>query len=227
MSQPVSESGYNLARNNLLFKSLDQERFDWLLGKARQESRIKGDALFSQGEVADRFYLVMSGRIKLYHLSQDGQEKVVEVISAGNTFAEAVMFMEQGRYPVYAEVLENSQLLVFRSKDYRSLLQDSSEMCFKLMSTMARRLHLRMSEIETLTIQNARHRVIRYLLTQLELVKPANIIELSMTKRLIASRLAMQPETFSRVIHDLKDQGILTIQGRNLEILDVKALKAC
>ncbi|GGK70349.1 Crp/Fnr family transcriptional regulator [Amphritea balenae] len=227
MSQPVSESGYNLARNNLLFKSLDQERFDWLLGKARQESRIKGDALFSQGEVADRFYLVMSGRIKLYHLSQDGQEKVVEVISAGNTFAEAVMFMEQGRYPVYAEVLENSQLLVFRSKDYRSLLQDSSEMCFKLMSTMARRLHLRMSEIETLTIQNARHRVIRYLLTQLELVKPANVIELSMTKRLIASRLAMQPETFSRVIHDLKDQGILTIQGRNLEILDVKALKAC
>ena len=226
MSQPVSESGYNLARSNLLFQSLEQELFDWLIQCARQEARLKGDILFSQGDEADRFYLVISGRIKLYHLSRDGQEKVVEVIGPGNTFAEAVMFMEKGRFPVYAEVLEPSQLVVFRNRDYRSLLEDSSDMCFRLISNMARRLHLRMSEIETLTIQNARHRVIRYLLNQLAQSPEKDRIHLTMTKRLIASRLAMQPETFSRVIHELKEQGILAISGRDLEVLNLKALKA-
>jgi len=225
MSQPVSEYASHLARKNVLFQALSDEVFDWLITGARQQTLLKGDTLFTQGEQADRFYLVVSGRIKLFHLSVDGQEKVVEVIGEGDTFAEAVMFMEQGKYPVHAETLGPAQVIIINNRDYRSILQDSSESCFKLMSNMARRLHLRLSEIETLTVQNARHRVIRFLLAQLEQSK-GKVIELPMAKRLVASRLAMQPETFSRVIHDLKEQGILDVQGRNLHVCDLKALKA-
>lgn len=225
MSQPVSEYGYKLARKNVLFQMLEEDVFNWLLENARQLTLNKGDSLFSQGEKADRFYLVTSGRIKLFHLSVDGQEKVVEVISEGDTFAEAVMFMEKGKYPVHAEALGPAQLIVFNNRDYKAILQDSSDSCFRLMANMARRLHLRLSEIETLTVQNARHRVVRFLLGQLEQTK-GTLIELPMAKRLVASRLAMQPETFSRVIHDLKEQGILDVQGRNLHVCDVKALKS-
>ncbi len=225
MSQPVTDYAVELVRKNLLFRMLDENVFNWLIERARLQKLDKGDALFAQREAADRFYLVVSGRIKLFHLSIDGQEKVVEVIGEGDTFAEAVMFMEQPCYPVHAEALGSAQVVVFNNRDYKTILEDSSDSCFKLLANMARRLHLRLSEIETLTVQNARHRVVRFLLSQLEQSKGL-VVELPMAKRLVASRLAMQPETFSRVIHDLKEQGILDVQGRNLHICDIKALKS-
>ncbi|MEH6578568.1 MAG: Crp/Fnr family transcriptional regulator [Amphritea sp.] len=225
MSQPVTDCAIELARKNILFHTLEEDVFNWLMTRARLQRLEKGDALFSQRESADRFYLVVNGRIKLFHLSIDGQEKVVEVIGEGDTFAEAVMFMEAPNYPVHAEALGSAQVVVFNNRDYKAILQDSSESCFKLLANMARRLHLRLSEIETLTVQNARHRVVRFLLGQLEQTK-GSVVELPMAKRLVASRLAMQPETFSRVIHDLKEQGVLDVQGRKLHVRDVNALRS-
>jgi CRP-like cAMP-binding protein len=61
---------------------------------------VEGESLFFQGDNATSFYLVLSGRIKLFRISPDGKEKVVEIMEAGATFAEALMFMDQPHYPV-------------------------------------------------------------------------------------------------------------------------------
>ncbi len=91
--------------------------------------------MIRQGQPAERFFLVLKGRVKLYRISTDGQEKVVEIIQAGQTFAEAVMFMQRSEYPVCAETLEAVQLVSFPNRLMLTLLEESPQTCLHLLGT--------------------------------------------------------------------------------------------
>ncbi|MFC6669245.1 Crp/Fnr family transcriptional regulator [Marinobacterium aestuariivivens] len=215
------------ARHHMLFDALDDEEFEQATARARLLDLDGGERLFTQGDKAERFFLVLSGSIKLFRIAFDGQEKVVHLMREGDSLAEAVMFMSQTQYPVNAEALGATRVLSFSNLAYKGCLEASSQACFRVMASMARRLHLRLDEIETLTLQNARHRFVRYLLQLLVPDATGNTghIELPVAKRLIASRLAMQPETLSRIMHDLKEEGIVEGTTRQLQVLDVSALQ--
>lgn len=214
------------ARQHMLFSAFSEEHFQELGEQARLHRLGNEEILFRQGDKANRFFYVVSGHIKLNRLSADGQEKVIEVFGPQQTFAEAIMFMEQQAYPVNAQALGETVLLSVHNGFYKSLLTEHADYATRLLADMAKRLHMRINEIENLTMQNATHRVVRYLLNQLPSLQVVQAqIELPMAKRLIASKLAMQPETFSRIMHELKERQILSVQGRQLQILDVQALK--
>ncbi len=177
--------------------------------------------LFQQGDPAQRFFLLVSGQVKLYRVSQEGQEKVVEIVQPGGSFAEAVMFMQQKIFPVNAQATKTSEVLSVNTNVYRQLLTDNPAMSFHLLADLSMRLHSRLNEIETLTLQNATYRVIRYFISQI----PADThgafeLHLPASKRLIASHLAIQPETFSRILTKLRDEGIIRVNGRKLCITD-------
>ncbi|GGO76573.1 transcriptional regulator [Marinobacterium nitratireducens] len=214
------------ARKQMLFDALDETEFERATTHCRLLELDSGERIFTQGDRAERFFLVLSGTVKLFRLAFDGQEKIVHLMREGDSLAEAVMFMDGSRYPVNAEALDAARVLSFSSAAYRECLEASTRACFGVMASMARRLHLRLDEIETLTLQSARHRLVRYLSQLLE-EEDGNSgrIVLPVAKRLIAARLAMQPETFSRIMHDLKDEGILEGGGSELRVLDVGALK--
>lgn len=93
------------------FKHLSTENQERLMSHSHEQQCQAGELLIRQGQPAERFFLVLKGRVKLYRISADGQEKVVEIIQAGQTFAEAVMFMQRSEYPVCAETLETVQLI--------------------------------------------------------------------------------------------------------------------
>ena len=126
----------------------------------------EGQHLFDHGQDATRFFLVRKGQIKLYRLSADGLEKVIEIVQAGESFAEAIMFMERQTYPVSAEALEPTELCVFDNKAYRELLRESPDTCFRLMGAMSMRLRLLLNEINAITLQNATFRLAHFLLSQ-------------------------------------------------------------
>ena len=91
------------------FKHFGQAEQERLMAQSHEQAFSAGELLIQQGQLAERFFVVLSGRVKLYRISADGQEKVVEIIQAGQTFAEAVMFMQRSEYPVCAETLEAVQ----------------------------------------------------------------------------------------------------------------------
>ena len=122
--------------------------------------------LFERGSTASHFYLLKSGQIKLFCLSEEGDEKVIEIINPSETFAEAIMFMPKQIYPVSAETLKNSEVYSFDMKKFRGLLENSKETCFRLLATMGKQLHSRISDINNLTLHNATYRLVIYLLEQ-------------------------------------------------------------
>src|SRR5690606_11959457 len=181
--------------------------------------------LFHQGEPAHAFYFVISGTVKIYRLTPDGQEKVFDVIGSRQTFAEAMMLMDTPNYIASAQAITPSQLYRFSNATYMQLLENNTKLTFALLGKLCIRLHQRINEIETLSLKNATHRVVRYLLTQLARHPESDSFELPMAKRLVAGHLSIQPETFSRIIRRLIDEGIITQQGHHICVLNSQRLE--
>ncbi|OQW95016.1 MAG: hypothetical protein BWK79_03860 [Beggiatoa sp. IS2] len=214
-------------RRFYLFAGLDEPQLARIKRQMRVIELSEGTQLFDQGESASSFFVVLSGHIKLIRLSAEGSEKVIEVINAGESFAEAVMFMPQQIYPVTAKAIDHSQILSFSNKVFLDILQDSFETCLRVLGAMSQRIHWWLKEVDHLTLQNATYRLVSYLLCQL----PKNSsdkncqINFDIPKHTVASRLSMQPETLSRILHYLSQQGLITVEKQTIYIHNVEKLR--
>jgi CRP-like cAMP-binding protein len=211
-----------------LFAELEPAQLESLRPTLSEVDLAVGDILFNQGEPAERFFLVRQGQIKLARVSADGAEKIIEIIQPGQTFAEAMLFMgAKGRYPVNAQALAPTHLLAFEQKAFLQLLRTSPDLSFAMLRSLSLRLHGLVNQIESLTLKNATDRLVIYLLDQ----APSNMrtpseITLTIPKGAIASRLAIQPETFSRILGRLRNGGLIEVQGNHIVLRDVAALRA-
>ncbi|MBF7728673.1 Crp/Fnr family transcriptional regulator [Pseudomonas sp. N040] len=209
-------------RQHHLFARLPEPAFQEVCSLANLRRLEVADCLFHQGDPAERFYLLLDGQMKLIRTLPEGQEKLVEVIQPGQSFAEALLFSGARCYPVTASALRGSSLLSIDGAHYRHLLEEQPKICLDLLASFSIRLHQRLNEIDTLTLANASRRVVRYLS---QAPQDANgEIQLGVSKRLIASQLGIQPETFSRILHRLIDAGLIAMQQRSIQILDRPSL---
>lgn len=206
-----------------LFASLEEKQLDQVCETASIVKLDTHQNLFFQGEVASNFYLLMSGRIKIYLLSPEGEEKIVDIIQPQKFFAEAVMFMDSQRYPVNATALALSEVLSFDNKIYRSIIEDSPKVSLALLSDLSRRMHFMLNEIDRLALHSASYRFVYYLLENVG--EEESHIDLLISKQTIASQLSIKPETLSRILKQLKSEGLLEADGRQIKILDREALR--
>jgi len=210
-----------------LFSGLKEDQLQTMLETAYSIELSPREILFEAGQPADHFYLLRSGQVKLFALSDSGDEKVVEVIYPGETFAEAITFMTVKSYPVCAEAISASEVISFDMNAFRRILEESRETCMRLMADMSRRLRKRIAEINNLTLHNATYRLVVYLLEQI----PPGVVELpeiqlGTPKSVIASRLSIQPETFSRILGKLSRQKLIRVHQNTITLLDVDGLRA-
>ncbi|MCK5889759.1 MAG: Crp/Fnr family transcriptional regulator, partial [Methylococcales bacterium] len=212
-------------RKNLLFSGLDEQQFQRVLSCSKKIELKEGDVLFESQQPADYFYLLGKGDIKLYRLSIDGTEKIIELIKTGQTFAEAMMFMEGSIYPVSAQALTDCCLIQIEMVMFRALLKDSPQVSLKILGHMSQRLHGLIQEIDQLTLQNAKMRVVQFLLRELpsDAVSPHSL-QWNMPKNVLASRLSVRPETFSRILQQLAQEKFIKVDGKSIDILDIDGL---
>ena len=207
-----------------LFRDIEHTTLTDIAAHARWRNINAGETLFSQGDAGKHFFLIKSGTVKLYLLSENGQEHTLEIIGRERTFAEAVMFMG-GNYPVYASALENSRLIAFDSTHFRRLLQDNPRLCLSLLAAMSRQLHALVADIDRISLQSGTQRLTQYLLAQ-----PAHthdnrrVLQLPASKQAIASLLDIRPETLSRIFSRLTEEGLLQVEGDTVTILAVNRL---
>ncbi|MEW5757704.1 MAG: Crp/Fnr family transcriptional regulator [Pseudomonadota bacterium] len=215
-----------MLRRIALFAELDEAQLAKILETTQRRELTAGEFLFMQGEGAEQFFWLESGLLKLYRVSPIGEEKIIEIVRAGQTFAEAIMFMGQrSRYPVNAQMIEGGVIWCFANASFHEVLRGSVDTCFRLLAGMSRRLHQHVNEIERLTLQTATERVINYLMQQAEpSVNPANV-HLPITKQTLAAQLSITPETLSRTFTRLAKAGLIEIRGNDIALLDVEGLR--
>lgn len=213
-------------RKHYLFSILDDVQFSQVLSGVQILNLAENEHLFHFGDQARYFYLLRTGQIQLYRLSPSGEEKVIEIIQPGQTFAEAVMFFKANGYPVSAKAVLNSELWRIDMMTFLNLLQESNELCLSLMGGMSKRLHGAIQDIDQLTLQNASMRVIQLLLQSAPNHTVSHYtLEWETPKQVLASRLSVRPETFSRILQQLSSKGLISVQGKSIEVLNVKALQ--
>ncbi|MCF7201736.1 Crp/Fnr family transcriptional regulator [Pseudomonas oligotrophica] len=214
----------NALRSHHLFSRLPDAAMQEVCALANLKRLPAGATLFHQGDKADRFYYLFSGQVKLHRVVCDGQEKLVEVMRAGDSFAEALLFRGTPYYPVSATALKASLAVSLNGPHYRRILEEQPGICLEILATLSVRLHQRMVEIDTLTMANASRRVVRFLLQSAG--ERDGVVTLDVPKRLVASKLGIQPETFSRILHRLVEAGTISVERRRIEILDPQELAA-
>lgn len=210
--------------NSHLFNPLNEEQLDLVIFSTREIHLDEGNTLFYQGDEANYFYLVLEGDIKLFRTSEGGNEKIIEIASKNHIFAEAVMFLEQPLYPLSAEAVNDSVLYRFKIQTYLELLSQSRELCFALLGDLSIRLSRMLNEIERLSFENGRFRVMQYL-DELVGNSSHDSIKLNIKKKVIASRLSITPETLSRIFRELIEEEIISISGKSIKIHNRLRLK--
>lgn len=206
-------------RAHHLFAGLSPPQLQRVMTSAHVIDADSGELLFDRGQPARHFYVVLEGQVNLVLYSKAGEEKIVDILGAGQSFAEAVMFMSGPLYPVSAVAAGPCRIARFSSVDYVGLLRESPETCLRMLGHLSQRLHMRIREIEYLTLDSATHRLVRMIESRV----PAggdgpHEIVLQESRQELASRLSMKPETLSRILRTLADTGVIVVQGRTLQV---------
>lgn len=211
-----------------LFQHMDPGELQRLADGCSLQRLCRGDTVFSVGQPCEEFHVTVMGQVKLFAISPSGQEKVIELIGPGNSFAEAIMFMDKP-YFVNAQALTDTLLLKVGKQAVLTELALDPRFALRMLAGISRRLHGLVADVEAYALHSGLQRVIGYLVRDQDCSIAANAgvtVSLPVSKATIASRLSLTPEYFSRVLHELESAGLIEINKRDIRILDSNRLAA-
>lgn len=212
-----------------MFDGLDRDHADFLAAQSRAIFLPGGQVLFRRGTPSTGFYLVREGRMQLSVSNSEGTVKVLEIIGPGGAFGHAVMFLRDP-YPVDATALVDTHLVFVPAAAVDRILDGDPAMARLMLASMAKRLQGKVQDIAMLSLQSATQRIIAYVLGAMRddagQAGPSTTVELPALKQVLASRLGMTPETFSRAMRTLSAEGLLSVEGSVVRIPDAAALDA-
>lgn len=206
-----------------LFNEIPPDELKQIAESVTERHVAKGEIIFRRGDPCVGFHIVIYGQVKLAFTSPDGNEKVVEIIGPGFSFGEALMFMEKP-YIVTAQSLADTLLLHVSKEAVFNELERDPKFARKMLAGLSRRLHGLISDVEAYSLSSGAQRVIGYLLKS-EPQQDGDQIMLEVSKTVLASRLNLTPEHFSRILHDLAAKQLLSVDGRAITILDIEKLR--
>jgi CRP-like cAMP-binding protein len=227
LSTPIKTQAF--LRNLPLFRELAEEEIDRIAAGSRELRVRRSDVLFQKGDLSRGFHIVVYGQVKLLFVTQQGDEKVIEIMGPGQSFGEAIMFTDRP-YPVTAQALVDSMLLhVSRDVVFDEIDRDP-RFARRMIAGLSQRLHHLISDVEFYSLRSATQRVIGYLLRadsdHGEQAGNSMVVTLPASKAVIASRLNITPEHFSRTLHELSEAGLIEVAGRSVRVPDLEKLKA-
>jgi CRP/FNR family transcriptional regulator, dissimilatory nitrate respiration regulator len=210
-----------------LFAPLDPEERARIAGRVTAIDVSRGTFVFQRGDACVGFHAIVYGQIALLLRAPGGGSKVVEMLGPRQSFGEAVMFMEKP-YVVDAQALVDTKLLFIPRDALFAALDADPRLARRLLASLSARLHRLMHDVEAYSLHNGRERVIGYLLSCLPEEEQSESSELSLPTRkaLIASRLNLTQEHFSRILHELAAAGLITVDGRRIAIPEVARLRS-
>lgn len=207
-----------------MFSELQPTQIEQLVSGTRVLDVTRGGTLFNRGDNAHGFYLLLEGQIKLGVISPHGDEKVIGLIQPGQSFGEAVLFLERS-FPVYAHATIDSKVMLITRDTIFDILDNDTTVVRRMLAGISARNRQLVNDIESISLQNSTQRLIGYLL-QISTDSPnPERVQLPANKLTIASMLNITPETLSRVMLRLNNAGLIEVNGKEIVIINVSGLR--
>lgn len=215
-------------RNHLsqvdLFNGLSLQQLDKVARITSPQEYRKGEPVFYDGDEGIGFYIVISGRVKVFKVSPDGKEQIMHIFGPGHPFAEVPVF-EGSRYPANAEAMDQCKLFFLPKNDFIQLIQENPSLAMNMLASLSQRLKQFSHLIESLSLKEVPGRLASYLLYLSDRNGSIDAFALDIPKSQLASLLGTIPETLSRIFTKMANKGLVRINGPQIAILDRTGLE--
>lgn len=219
---------YAALRACRLWRAASDEGVMTLAGRASVRDVARGESLAREGDTAEEFGVVVSGKARVFYLGADGRQITFETIESGEPIA-AVAAIAGSRYPANIEAATPSTIACVPVEALFNLLAAEPQVARSLVTDLANRVVNFTSVVSTLAL-DVPSRVARYVFQralQSGQASPNGLeVSLGMKKGELAMALGTVPETLSRAFGRLKDDGILDVHGQTVTVFDMRALAA-
>jgi CRP/FNR family transcriptional regulator len=208
-----------------LFKGLPRAHLEDLATIVVEQGFERGRIIFSEQSEADGFYVVISGRVKIFKLSFEGKEQILHIMGTGEPFGEVSVFAGE-RFPAHAQAIEESRVLFFPRAAFVDLIRRNPSLALNMLGILSRRLRRFTILVEDLSLKEVPGRLAAYLLFLSERENHSDDVTLDMSKGQLASLLGTIPETLSRILARMTKEGLIQSDAsRRIRLLDREALK--
>jgi CRP-like cAMP-binding protein len=202
-----------------LFNGLPMEQIDHVVRIVVKKQYGRGETIFFEGDEGKGFYMVESGKVKIYKMSLSGKEQILHIFGPGEPFGEVPVFHGQP-FPATAEALMKSTLLFFPRDKFVQLVHEMPSIALNMLAVLSMRLRRFASQIENLSLKEVPARLADYLLYLSEEQGTAEAVELEISKGQLASLLGTIPETLSRIFAKMSEEGLIAVEGRTIRLKD-------
>ncbi|WP_374428492.1 Crp/Fnr family transcriptional regulator [Ideonella dechloratans] len=222
-----------------LFQEMTAEELGRLAQGSQLRRLTRGEMVFRVGDACEEFHVTVTGQVKLFAISPAGQEKVIELVGPGASFAEALMFTGKPCI-VNAQALTDTLLLSVRKEAVVAEMERDVRFAMRMLAGISWRLHGLVHDVQSYSLHSGLQRVIGYLLSDPCTGEPGDPgcagmcgeacsggplkVALPVSKATIASRLSLTPEYLSRVLRELEDKGLIEMDKREIRIPDSRLL---
>ena len=207
-----------------LFQGLPQDQIKDLAMILADQTFRRGQIIFSEGEAGNGFYVVISGRVRIFKVSSEGKEQILHIFSPGEPFGEVPVFAGE-HFPASAQTLEPSRIFFFPRESLVGLIKGNPSLALNMLAILSRRLRRFTALIDDLSLKEVPGRVAAYLLYLSEQKKGSTDLELAVTKTQLASLLGTIPETLSRILARMTAQRLINLDGPRIRILDLEGVR--
>lgn len=226
--QPVHE--LQALRELPLFEGLDGEVQEHLARHARLRAFSKNQEIACTADMGSEFYFLVSGNAKVQLETMGGRKKVVEIVQPGYNFDEC-MPLQASRQSLHVIAIGSTRVLSIQKDVVQAVLEMHPPLAMRFINSMSQRMSQLMCELNSHIFDNAMQRFVRYIVSQLV---PAYLVgshqpvtvTLPAGKAVVASRLSLSPEYFSRMLRQLETEHLIAVDNRSIAIPNLPRLVA-
>lgn len=218
------------AQKVALFENLPEDALEKITGLIQRRFFLKGDSVFTEGQIFDKLYIVNGGSLKIFRYSKEGREQILYVLGDGDFIGDINLF-KKDILPFSGQALEDTHLCIIAKDDFDRLLQDHPQLTSAILESAYDRIKSLETLVQTLSVKDTDTRLAALLVKLAENfgIHTADGIEihLNLTREEMASFIGMTRETVSRKLSGFQQRGLITLRDdKTLVVLDMDSLEA-
>lgn len=206
-----------------LFTHLAADELARISEVARERRYPKNSVILFEDDPGDAMYVVLTGRVKVVLIGEDGREVILSTLSQGDFFGEMSLIDDEPR-SAHVIAMETSKLLVVRRDDFHRCLDATPRIAIGLLRALTKRLRHADSQIGGLVLLDVTGRIARLFL-QMADENDGSVVAKHMTHHTIAQMIGSSRETVSRAIRGLVDQELIAVSNKTITLKDRNALE--
>ncbi len=206
-----------------IFKNLSQTDIETVATLVTHHHYKSGEYIFSAGDTADSLTIVAHGQAKVFQMAANGKEQMLRILQTGDFDGEATLFANS-EHGSFAQALMDTSVCQISQKDFQTLMQTAPELAVNMVNALGRRIVQLEQQTTEVTTSSVESRLANYLL-ETSAGLNEEVFTLPLKKKDIATYLGTTPETISRKLTSLTEQGLIQkITNNKFKILDADRL---